>query len=205
MKVLVSARTFFLWFFCLGIAVWSWRFLLFGVEATMEFVAYHAIERRWAFYAHVGLAPVALMLVPLQFWTKLRMRRPALHRWMGRAYAIAILLAGVGGILMAIGTDAGQLAAVGFALLGFAWIGTTAVAVSHIRNKHIEDHKAWMIRSAALTLAAVTLRLELPILAMTVGLEVGYPLVAWLCWVPNILVAEWVVRRRPVLGAAQPV
>lgn len=204
MKALVSVRVFLLWFFCLGIAVWSWRFVPLGVEATMDYVAYHALERRWAFFAHVGLAPVALALVPLQFWTVLRVRRPALHRWLGRTYAVTILLAGAGGILMAIGTDAGQFAAVGFALLGFAWIGTTAVAVSHIRNKRVAAHKAWMIRSAALTLAAVTLRLELPILAMTVGLEVGYPWVAWLCWVPNLLIAEWVVRRRPVMGAAQP-
>jgi hypothetical protein len=52
-----------------------------------------------------------------------------------------------------------------------------------------------MIRSAALTLAAVTLRLYLPFLAMSMGFELGYSLVAWLCWVPNILFAEWLLRR----------
>ncbi|KPA22052.1 hypothetical protein shim_19390 [Shimia sp. SK013] len=204
MKALLTVRTFFLWFFCMAVALWSLRFLLIGVETSMEFVAYHAIERQLAFFAHVGLAPVALALVPLQFWAGLRLRRPAVHRWLGRTYAVTILIAGVGAILMAIGTNAGQFAAVGFALLGFAWIGTTAVAVSHIRNKRVAEHKAWMIRSAALTFAAVTLRLELPILAMTVGLEDGYPLVAWLCWVPNLLIAEWIVRRPTRMGAAQP-
>ena len=54
-----------------------------------------------------------------------------------------------------------------------------------------------MIRSASLTLAAVTLRIYLPLLSVTLGLEVGYVLVAWLCWVPNILLAEWILRREP--------
>ena len=204
MKALLTVRTFFLWFFCMAIALWSLRFLLMGVEASMGFVAYHAVERQLAFFAHVGLAPVALALVPLQFWRGSRVRRPALHRWLGRIYAVTIIMAGMGGILMALGTNAGPVAMVGFGLLGVAWIWTTAVAVWHIRNKRITQHKAWMIRSAALTLAAVTLRLEMPILAITVGLEVGYPLVAWLCWVPNLLIAEWMLRRRPVMGAAQP-
>ncbi len=204
MKALMTVRTFFLWFFCMAVALWSLRFLLAGVEASMEFVAYHAIERRLAFFAHVGLAPVALMLVPVQLWTRLRTDRPALHRWLGRVYAVTILLAGVGGLLMAIGTQAGPVAALGFGLLAVAWVGSTALAVWHIRNKRVALHKEWMIRSAALTLAAVTLRLEMPILVMTVGLETGYPLVAWLCWMPNLLIAEWMVRRRPVMGAAQP-
>jgi hypothetical protein len=51
-----------------------------------------------------------------------------------------------------------------------------------------------MIRSYALCLAAVTLRLWLPVgLAQGVRFEVMYPLVAWLCWVPNLMLAEWVV------------
>lgn len=195
MSGLLTVRTFFLWFFCMAVALWSLRFLIAGVETSMAFVAYHAIERKLAFFAHVGLAPVALALLPLQFWKGLRMRRPALHRWLGRIYAMAILCAGVGSILMALGTKAGPVASVGFLLLGVAWITSTALAVWHIRNRRVSEHRAWMIRSAALTFAAVTLRLEMPILAMTVGLDVGYPMVAWLCWVPNILIAEWMLPR----------
>ena len=52
-----------------------------------------------------------------------------------------------------------------------------------------------MIRSAALTLAAVTLRLYLPIGVITVGFEASYPVIAWICWVPNLLAAEWLLRR----------
>ena len=33
-----------------------------------------------------------------------------------------------------------------------------------------------------------------------VGIEflLGYIVVAWLCWIPNLLVVEWMIRRRRV-------
>jgi hypothetical protein len=52
-----------------------------------------------------------------------------------------------------------------------------------------------MIRSFALTFAAVTLRIYLP-LSLAAGLDYAdsYPVIAWLCWVPNLLVAQLLVR-----------
>lgn len=192
--------SFLFWFLCLGVALVSFRFLAGGVEVVMNHVAYHATERTVAFYAHVVLGSVALMLLPFQFSRRLRNRRLTLHRWMGRAYGLAILLAGIGGGLMAINTNAGPVAAWGFGFLAPAWIATTAVAVWHAMRGEIDRHRRWIIRSAALTFAAVTLRLELPMLAVTVGMETGYPIVAWLCWVPNMIWAEWYLgraKRRP--------
>jgi hypothetical protein len=124
MLYLSRLRAFVIWFLCLAVALASWRFLALGVEASMEFVAYHAIERRLAFFAHITLAPVALMLMPFQYWKGLRMRRPLVHRWIGRAYGVSILLAGVGSILMAFGTTAGPVAAWGFGrfLAGQHWL-----------------------------------------------------------------------------------
>lgn len=51
-----------------------------------------------------------------------------------------------------------------------------------------------MIRSYALTLAAVTLRLQLPASAMLdIPFETAYPAIAFLCWVPNLILAEiWI-------------
>jgi len=53
-----------------------------------------------------------------------------------------------------------------------------------------------MVRSIALTLAAVTLRIYIP-LGVVLGLPVepSYQVIAWLCWVPNLVVAEWRLRR----------
>ena len=48
----------------------------------------------------------------------------------------------------------------------------------------------------ALTLAAVTLRVYLPA-SMALGLDFdrAYAAIAWLCWVPNLLAAQWLIGR----------
>jgi hypothetical protein len=53
-----------------------------------------------------------------------------------------------------------------------------------------------MIRSYALCFAAVTLRIWLPLFQFALGLEFifAYRIIAWLCWVPNLVVAELIVR-----------
>jgi hypothetical protein len=66
-----------------------------------------------------------------------------------------------------------------------------------------------MIRSYSLMFAAPTLRLWLPLLIIAYQGEFrpAYLWVAWVCWVPNLLVAEWYIRRtrtRPLLFAGRP-
>lgn len=184
------------WLLCLGVALASWRFAVGGVEATMGFVAYHAQLRPLAFYAHVGLAPVALALVPFQLWGGLRARRPALHRGLGRAYGIAVLVSGAAALWLALTTTAGPVAAWGFGLLALAWLGSTAMGISLALRGDLAAHRRWMLRSIALTLAAVTLRLYLPVpLLLGWDFAPAYAAIAWLCWVPNLLIAELVLRR----------
>ncbi len=192
---LTTLRTALFWGLSLAIALVSWRFLLLGVPASMPFMVHHLDGRALALYAHIGLAPVALAILPFQVSVRLRARRPRLHRWMGRVYGGVILIAGLAGLSLAVGSSAGPIAWAGFGLLAVLWIGTTARAVWLAMARRIAEHRVWMIRSAALTFAAVTLRLYLPLLAAGLGFEAGYVLVAWLCWVPNLVVAEWLIRR----------
>jgi uncharacterized membrane protein len=188
------------WFLCIGVAVVSWRFIPFGVEA-MGHIAYHADIRPVAFYAHVGLAPAALVLMPFQLRPWLRAARPALHRWMGRLYAGSVAIAGSAGLVLALGTESGATASAGFAAMSVLWLASTALGVAKARAGDITSHRAWMFRSAALTFAAVTLRLELPILvAGSLEYPTAYSIVAWLCWVPNLLAAELVLRWGPPGG-----
>ncbi len=63
-------------------------------------------------------------------------------------------------------------------------------------------HRIWMIRSAGLTFAGVTLRLWLPAqLIFGVPFDVAYQVVAWVCWVPNLIVAEYFVRKLKVANS----
>jgi hypothetical protein len=80
------------------------------------------------------------------------------------------------------------------------------MAYKRIRNKDIEGHRQWMIRNYALTFAGTMLRLWVPILVGAVGFDflMAYRAIAWLCWVPNLLVAEWIIRRRRSQRVALP-
>ncbi|WP_297515072.1 DUF2306 domain-containing protein [uncultured Caulobacter sp.] len=147
---------------------------------------------------HVAGAATALLVGPFQFLGGLRARRPGLHRALGRLYVAGCLAGGIGGLVLAFGSTAGPVAAAGFGLLGAAWIVTTVQAFRRALARRIAEHRAWMIRSFALTLAAVTLRLYLP--AATLAGEhffEAYRAISFLCWVPNLLLAEAWLRVRP--------
>ena len=148
---------------------------------------------------HAGGAGVALLLGPLQFLEFIRKRARTLHRWIGRTYLVACLIGGVAGGLLAPFTAAGPIAAWGFLLLALIWLWVNALGWRAAAIKRdFDEHKRWMIRSFALTLAAVTLRLYIPA-SLIAGLDFvsAYQWIAWLAWVPNLLIAEaWIASRR---------
>lgn len=87
------------------------------------------------------------------------------------------------------------MASASFGLLALAWLYTGARAYAAIRRKAVDEHRAWMVRNFALSLAAVTLRIYVPI-SVVLGLDfpTAYAGIAWLCWVPNLVLAERIVR-----------
>jgi uncharacterized membrane protein len=153
------------------------------------------------FYMHITGGGIALLTGWSQFSQSLRNKRKQLHRTVGKIYLISILfVGGPGGILIAYQADGGLVGKVGFALLGIFWWIFSAQAYLKIRQGNIQEHKLWMIRSYALTFAAVTLRIWLPLLGIGFSFEEAYPLIAWLCWVPNMMFAELIIRKNWVPG-----
>ena len=104
------------------------------------------------------------------------------------------MIGGVSGFYLALNSSGGLVGHYGFALLAIFWVSATLIAFSCIRKRNIAAHQKWMIRSYALTLAALTLRIYISAFLISgVSFEDAYPLIAWLCWVPNIIIAEWVL------------
>lgn len=151
---------------------------------------------------HAVSAGVALLLGPFQFVAKLRTQRRRLHRWIGRTYCAACLLGGVSGAALAFGGATGDVARLGFGLLAACWLAATALAWASAVTGDFARHRVWMVRSFAMTFAAVTLRIYLGV-AMASGLafDQAYPAIAWLAWVPNLIVAEIWLRRPRRLAA----
>lgn len=145
---------------------------------------------------HVFASAFALALGPFQFLPGLRARRPGLHRQLGRVYLTAVAVGGLSGLYMARFAFGGGLAQSGFTVLALLWLGSSALALRAILGGDVAAHRRWMLRSFALTFAAVTLRLQLGLGGLAgLAFEQYYPVVAWSCWVPNLLLLEWWLRR----------
>ena len=158
------------------------------------------------FYLHIAGGTVALAIGPFQFSQRLRNRFTRSHRAAGRVYLTAVWLGALAGLVVAPYNSAGAIGVAGFGSLAILWFITGIAAYRAARERRLDSHRAWMIRNFALTFAGVTLRLWvtalLTIYADATGadtvtaFERAYVLVPFLSWVPNLLVAEWLVRRR---------
>jgi uncharacterized membrane protein len=189
-------------FLSLGIAGHGLSYLVLGGAAAPPVVRDNGAGLG-LLRAHAVFAGAALLVGPLQFIAAIRARAPRVHRWTGRFYVTMCLCGGASGLALAPFTAAGPVAGSGFFFLALSWLACTVTGWRAARRGDFTRHKAWMIRSFALTFAAVTLRVYTP-LALVAGFTFveSYRLIAWLCWVPNIALAELWLRNRAPAGAS---
>ena len=153
---------------------------------------------RAAIFVHIFCSALAMVLGPWQFMPGLRARRPALHRWSGFLYLLAgVLPGGIAGLYVSNFAFGGAFNQMGFAVLAVLWLSSGYAAYRAIRNGNVQAHRQWMLRNFAFTFAAVTLRIYLgTFAAIGIPFETFYAWLGWLCWVPNLLFIEWLIRRR---------
>ena len=148
------------------------------------------------FYTHILLGGLALLIGWTQFSSKIRDNNLTLHKRIGKIYVIAVFLSSITGICIGFFATGGFPSSLGFICLGIIWFSTTLKAYINIQNRQIVKHQKMMIYSYAACFAGVTLRIWLPLLIIIFGNFItAYTIVAWLCWVPNLFVANLITRR----------
>ncbi|WP_102124744.1 DUF2306 domain-containing protein [Deinococcus planocerae] len=150
---------------------------------------------------HIVGGRVALALGPIGFLPTLRLKRPRWHRAVGRVYLLAVLLGGVAGLSMAMFAYMGVITGLGFALLACLWLYTGARAWLSLRRGNVQAHRRWMIRNYALTLGAVSLRVQLLILSPWLDFDSSYVVVTWSSWPVTLALAEGYLRRSALNAA----
>lgn len=148
-------------------------------------------------YVHIFASVVALAIGPFQFSARFREKYINIHRWLGRLYlGIGVLFGGVAGLYMSWFAFGGAITKFGFGALAILWLFTGLQAFLAISKGAVEEHRKWMVRNFSLTFAAVTLRIYLPFSAgFGIAFEAAYPIIAWLCWIPNLIFAELLFNR----------
>ncbi|QTC93288.1 DUF2306 domain-containing protein [Brevundimonas goettingensis] len=179
---------------CLGIAGYASKYLIHPPRTAEEALG-NPLGVPFL-VIHVAGAVTALVLGSLQFIPALRRARSP-HRWVGRVYVLGVLVGGAAGLILSTRSFAGPIATAGFGGLAVLWIVFTLLGWRAAVQGRFADHRRWMIRSWALTLAAVTLRIYLPLVQVAeLDFLPWYQAISFLCWVPNLLLAEVWVRWR---------
>lgn len=157
-------------------------------------------EYLWFFYTHVYTSIFVLLSGFLAILRK-DFRLKNFHRNAGKMYIFLILLlAAPSGIYMGIFANGGILSKLSFVILGGLWWFCTFKAYQLARQKKFKEHKQWMWRSFALTISALTLRIWKVIIVYLLHpnpMDV-YQVIAWLGWVPNILLIEYLITKKHI-------
>lgn len=118
------------------------------------------------------------------------------HRALLGPAVTCILVGGLAGLVLSPMNVADEIGFAGFGSLAVLWMTFAGAGLRSIRHGDVAAHRRWMLRAFAMTYATVMLRLWLVLLVPLTGdFRSGYNFVPFLCWVPNLLVAELILRR----------
>lgn len=158
---------------------------------------------------HVVAATLYAVLGALQFSASLRRRAPRWHRLAGRVLVIAGLAAALSGVWMALGyaipaSMQGPLLQGVRVVVGLSMAAALVIGTRAILRREVALHEAWMMRAYALAQGAGTQVFivgggGLLIGVMPLGLTRDLLMTA--AWLVNVVVAEWLIRKRRRQGS----
>ncbi len=141
--------------------------------------------------AHIAGGIIAVVAGPWQFWSWLRTHHVRWHRRIGKTYLFGTLIGVPAALYLAQFAHGGFVTHAGFTGMALVWGWATGAAYVRIRAGRIDQHREWMTRSYAVVFGFVMLRLWIPaLMSFGIPFDEVYQTVSWLCWVPNLLLAE---------------
>ena len=153
---------------------------------------------------HFAAGGIILLLGCIQLIPAVRSRVPALHRWVGRVYVTASILAGLGGVtfIIARGTIGGPVMDIGFAGYGILTVLCAVQTYRYARARQLSRHRAWALRLFALAIGSWLYRMDYGfwlLLAHGVGHVPTFRgwfdhIMAFFFYVPNLLLVELLLR-----------
>ena len=145
------------------------------------------------FYVHILSSWWVMGIGLFQFIPSFVKKYRRTHQTLGKVYVFSILfLAAPSGFVLALYANGGLPAKVGFSLQCLVWWLTTLVAWYEIRKNQWQRHVEWMMRSYAVTLAAMSLRVGSYVMVYFLSTKPieTYLTVTWASWVVNLIIAE---------------
>ncbi len=149
-----------------------------------------------AFFTHVYTSIFLVAIGWMQFSNSIRKKFATLHRQIGKFYILIILLfSGPSGLIMSYYANGGIISKTAFIILSILWMLFTYLSFYYANKIDFKNHQKFAIRSFALTLSAISLRLfKYIIVFLFQPLPMDtYRIVSWLGWTFNLLLAEIII------------
>jgi len=111
---------------------------------------------------HFLCGGIILVLGCIQVMKRVRDAYPIFHRWVGRVYVTASIIAAIGGLSFIVqkGTVGGLPMDIGFGLYGLIMILTGILTIYYARTKQLNQHRAWALRLFAVAIGSWLYRME---------------------------------------------
>ncbi|MEH7331085.1 DUF2306 domain-containing protein [Neobacillus drentensis] len=166
------------------------------VSGKLENPHFHYNTWKVLFFFHITTGSIALILGPFQL-LKASRKNIKIHRTLGKIYATSILLSVPAGIYLAFYATGGIGATIGFLILDALWFLTTFIGLKRIRERKIQSHQEWMLRSYAITLVFVTFRFLVPIFMfiLHLGFAISFPLAVIVGIIINLFLSERYLKK----------
>ena len=199
MKISLRILWYFAFFWVLVLCGGTFfQYYDFSNNSVFLQIKQEAIKTDWylpAFYCHIIGSSIILLVGFFQFSKKVYNNRP-LHKALGKLYVFGVLsFAAPGAYIMTLFINRGPWVFTSFLFQNTLWVSFTLAAWLLIKKGNIDEHIKMMRRSYALAFGAVMLRFYIFLFSVFgngVGFANNYIIIAFLSWVPNLLVVEWI-------------
>lgn len=150
------------------------------------------------FYIHIAAGAICIGTALIQFSRYILKKSKAIHRVSGKIYvAVVLFLAAPTGLYMSFFAKGSYWERLLFMFMAGWWFVTTLYGLSTIHKRNIVAHKAWMIRSYAMAMTAVTFRVyHIIFYLLDWGHLENYELSLWISVIGNMLFAEWIIYKQ---------
>lgn len=203
MKIAVKILWYFAFFWvfvlCAGTFI---QYLSFKHDTQFLYIKRQAVATGWylpAFYCHVLGSSALLIAGYFQFSKKVYQNRP-LHKALGKLYVFGVLFfASPGAYVMTLFVNRGAGVFASFLMQNTLWVAFTIAGWLYILKGNVNSHIKMMRHSYALAFGAVMLRFYIwlfTVVGFGINFNNNYLIIAFLSWVPNLLVAELINRYR---------
>jgi len=165
-----------------------------------------SLGRTLSRFAHLLVAVPLLLIAPLQFSRRVRMRWPRWHRRAGQAYLVGAMIGALLAVYLGV-TIRYEGSRIPLALFGVVWLGFSMAAWACARRRDFVAHQRFMIRGYVLAMAFVWVRVmydfQHEMFPFISNVDVRDTTREWLSFVAPLLVVETWLSWWPALDKAR--